>query len=447
MLELDAIRQIIQMVLSASQAEQTEVTLIHEEQQLTRFADSRIHQNVAEQNAQVRVRVAADRRVGLAATNDLSPASLKRVSDTALQMAQLAPEDPDFLSLPVPQPIPSAEGFVKATAACTPQQRAQTVGVICRLAQENGLAAAGAFSISTVQLAVSNSLGVFAYAPLTSCDLTTVMLSPDSSGYAGETAMDVRALDAEKIGREAIHKALLSRSPQPVEPGIYSVFLEEYAVAELVSYLSILGFGALAYLEGRSFLSNRLGQLITGTNISIWDDGLDPSGLVMPFDYEGMPKRRVDLITAGVACGMVHDSVTAMKTGQHSTGHAQPKPALYIPGPQAGNLFMQPGNLSKEEMLASMKRGIFVTRFHYVSPVEPAKTVLTGMTRDGTFWVEEGRIQRPLRNLRFTQNVLEALKGTIAISRETRLRRDTFGAIRAPALLLEGFNFTGVGEF
>ena len=438
-------RQIAQQMLAQSAAGQTEVVLLSEDKELTRFANSRIHQNVAERNVQVRVRAVSGKRIGVASTNDLSDAALRQAAENALEMALLQPENPDFQSLPAPKPLPEVESFVQATADSTPQQRAQAVGTICRLATEDGLVASGAFTTSSSETAVSNSLGVFAYAPTTLSALTTVIMSDNSSGYAAATSKDVREINAEQVGREAVDKALRSRNPRPLNPDEYTVILEEYAVATMLMYLAYLGFGALAVQEGRSFMANRFGQRITGENISIWDDGQDASGLPIPFDFEGMPKKRVDLITDGIANAVVYDSYTANKESKESTGHALPAPNTF--GPFPGNLFMKPGKGSKERMLASVDRGIWVTRLHYVNPVHPLKTILTGMTRDGTFWIENGEIKWATKNLRFTQNVLEALSTTQMIGEETKLSESFYGGIRVPALCIGRFAFTGATEF
>lgn len=445
MLGPEKMKEIAQRVLAYSIADQTEVVLLNEETYLTRFANSRIHQNVAERNMHVRVRAVLGKKVGVASSNEVSESSLDRVAARAVEIALLQPENPDFHSLPPPKPILGVDAFVPATAECTPEQRAKAVAAICQLSKENGLIASGAFTTTITEIAVSNSLGVFAYALSTAADLTTVIMSDDSSGYAGATALDVHQIDAEQVGREAVDKALRSRNPQPIAPGEYTVILEEYAVAEMLSYLSYLGFSALAVQEGRSFLTNKFGQRITGENISIWDDGLDRTGLPMPFDFEGMPKQRVDFIVNGVANAVVYDSYTAYKEGKESTGHALPAPNPY--GPFPGNLFMKAGTDSKEQMLASVDRGLWVTRFHYVNPVHPLKTILTGMTRDGTFWIEKGEIKGAVKNLRFTQSVLDALSNVRMISAETKLRGGFYGGVRTPALCIERFAFTGVTEF
>jgi len=445
MLGQDKIRQITQRVFAHSKADQTEVVVLGEEKALTRFANSRIHQNVAERNVQVRVRAVAGKKAGVAVINDPSDAALQQVAENALEIALLQPDNPDFQSLPAPRPVPDVHAFVQATADCTPEQRANAVSTICKLAIENELVASGAFATQSSEVAVGNSLGVFAYAPATYADLSTVIMSEDSSGYAGTTSMDVRDISPEHVGRKAVDKALRSRNPQSIEPGAYTVILEEEAVATLLSYLSYLGFGALAVQEGRSFMANKFGQRITGQNISIWDDGLDVTGFPAPFDFEGVPKQRVDLITDGVAKAVVYDTYTAGKESARSTGHALPAPNTY--GPLPGNLFIRAGQCSKEQMLAAVERGLWITRFHYVNPVHPLKTILTGMTRDGTFLIENGEVRGGLKNLRFTQNILEAFSTVEMIGAQTSLRPGFFGGNRVPALLIQRFSFTGVTEF
>ncbi|HEY8922333.1 MAG TPA: metallopeptidase TldD-related protein, partial [Candidatus Limnocylindria bacterium] len=224
-------------------------------------------------------------------------------------------------------------------------------------------------------------------------------------------------------------------------PGDYPVILEEYAVATVLEYLSWMGFSALAVEEGRSFMD--LGQQIMGANVSIWDDGLDPLGLPTAIDYEGVPKQRVDLIRNGVAHAVVHDTATASRAGVASTGHGLPAPNAF--GPMAWNLFMSPGSSAKEVMLSGIERGVWVTRFHYVNIVHAKRGILTGMTKDGTFLIEDGRITRPIRNLRFTQSIPEAFSAIEAIASETRLVAAEYSGInaRVPALRLAKFAFTG----
>jgi predicted Zn-dependent protease len=438
-------RDIAEQVLSLSAAEQTEVIIMSDDSGLTRFANSYIHQNVAERNVGLRVRAVVGKKIGVASINDMSPEALERVVESALTIARLQPENPDFVSLPGPTPIAEVEAFDEATAGFSPAARAKAVGVICQLAVNNGLIASGAFTTGGYELTVANSLGVFAYHAATLADINTVIMADDSSGYAAATAWKVGGINAEAIGAEAVEKALRGRHPRELPPGRYPVILEEYAVADIMDTLAYLGFGALAVQEGRSFMVDRFGEQIMSDAISIWDDGLDPTGLPMPFDFEGVPRQRVDLIKRGVAEAVVYDSYTAGKEGKASTGHGLPAPNTH--GPVPGHLFMAPGEVNKEEMLAAMERGLWVTRFHYTVPVHPKLAIVTGMTRDGTFLVEKGEISYPIKNLRFTQSYVEALAKVELVGRTTRLQQSWFGGTRVPALKVAEFEFTGATEF
>jgi predicted Zn-dependent protease len=309
------------------------------------------------------------------------------------------------------------------------------------------LNASGAFTTAVQEIAVANSLGVFAYYPTTLADLEIVIMADSGSGYAHATSVDVTQMDAQALGQEAIEKALRSRDPIEIEPGDYTVILEEHAVEEMLFYLTYLGCGALAVQEQRSFMTDRFGEKIVGRNISLWDDGLDPQGLPMPFDYEGVPKRKVDFMREGLATSVVYDTYTAgREEGKESTGHALPAPNPY--GPFPGNRFLAPGEATKEEMLASTEKGIWITRFHYMNPVHRLKTIVTGMTRDGTFLIEKGEITRPIKNLRFTQSILEALSSVEMIGKERKLLLSgSLGCGCVPALKIDNFTFTGVTEF
>jgi predicted Zn-dependent protease len=274
-------------------------------------------------------------------------------------------------------------------------------------------------------------------------------MSDTSAGYASALALDVDDLDFEAIGREAVEKCLHSQNPRGLEPGEYTVILEPYAVEDFLLMMAYTGFGAVAMQEGRSFMAGKLGEKIVDPRVSIWDDGLSPDGIPWPFDFEGVPKQRVDLIESGVARGVVYDSYRAGKEeGKASTGHALPAPNSF--GPFPANAFFAPGDATLEEMIASTERGIYVTRFHYTRPVEPTKVVITGMTRDGTFLIENGEIAYPVKNLRFTQSYLEALNEVAMIGTEPRLLAGMALEISrnsVPALKLNKFAFTGATEF
>ena len=444
----ERLEEIVDTILGSAKADQTEVVITTEDEYLTRFAANAIHQNVAETDVSIRVRSVLGQRVGLASANDLSQAGLAEVVRNAETAAGLQRENPEFRSLPEPRSFLPVDAYAESTAACSPQRRADGVGSIVRQARASGLTASGSFSTSVDELLVANSLGTRAYHAGTTAHVMSVVMGETGSGYAADVARDVTDVDPDEVGRIAVEKALRSANPEPIEPGAYTVILEEPAVANMLFFLGYMGLGALSVQEGRSFMAGRFGEKVTGDRITIRDDGLDPRGLPLPFDFEGVPRRGVSLIEQGVARDVVYDSFTAgREPGKASTGHALPPPSTF--GPIPIHLFMEGGTSTVEEMIASTDRGIWVTRFHYTNPVHPVKTVLTGMTRDGTFLIENGRVSKPLRNLRFTQSILEAFANVEALGREAKMVRSGFGNVVsfAPAAKIDGFRFTGTTEF
>ena len=432
------LKRFVDRLLEASPAQQTEVLVTEWDSALTRFANNGIHQNVAERDVSVRVRVVKDGKTGVASINQLNETAAQDVLRRAIAIADLQPKG-ELVPMPGPAKSQPVEAWSDATASATPEERADFVEAICAKAGRAGLKAFGAFSTGAEQLAIANSLGVFHHHRSTEATINTVVMGEAGSGYADRSAIDVRELDKDSLADEVIDKAQRNQNAQPVEPGDYEVVLEEYAVAEMLEFLSFIGFGALAAQEERSFM--RLGERITGENIDIWDDGLDPSGAPMSFDFEGVPKQKVQLINHGVATGLVYDMQTAQRAGRQSTGHGLPAPNT--DGPFAVNLFMAPGSTPKPELTTDIKRGIWVTRFWYVRVVQPKASIITGMTREGTFLIENGKITRPVKDLRFTQSILEALNSTLAISQSTKLQISEYlGASRVPALRLKAFTFT-----
>jgi PmbA protein len=438
-----SMRELVSRVVARSKAEQTEVILQTSDSALTRVANSYIHQNVATLNTDIRVRVVDGSRVGVASSNDLSPEGIQRTVDTACEMARQQLGNPECQALPAPQPVERVPAVAESTVRCTPRQRAELMNVLCQKAKNAGVVAAGALATTAQEIAVANSLGTFAYHPGTFAEINTVMMSDTGSGYASFVHQDVGEIDAEAIAREAIDKALRSRNPVALDPGAYAVLLEEYAVADVLTFLAKTGFSAQAMQEDRSFMNGHLGKRLMDKRITIWDDGCAPDGIPQPFDFEGVPKRRVTFVENGVARGVVYDTLTAKREGRQSTGHSLPAPNST--GPYPMHMFMAPGQTPKSEMIKSVERGIWVTRLWYARVVHPMKVLVTGMTRDGTFLIENGAVTRPLKNLRFTTSFLDVLGRVRGVGRETRLFHDDSGASRTvPALLVDGFGITGV---
>lgn len=432
------VKRFVDGLLQQSPAQETEVMITEWDSALTRFANNGIHQNVAERNVSVRVRAVKNGKTGVAEVNQMTERAGADVLHRAIEIADLQSKG-EVVPMPGPAEAKRVSAWSDATASATPEERADFVDAICSRARRAGLKAFGAFSTSAAQFAIANSHGVFHHHRGTQATVNSVVMGDAGSGYADRGAIDVGDLNKDELAEEVIDKAQRNQNAQPIEPGVYEVVLEEYAVAEMLEFMSYTGFGALAVEEERSFM--RLRERITGEAVSIWDDGLDRSGLPAPFDFEGVPKQRVDLIRNGVATGLVYDMMTATKEGRESTGHGLPAPNTE--GPFALNLFMQPGSVEKADLAADIKRGIWVTRFWYVRTVHPKLSLITGMTRDGTFLIEDGKVTRPVKDLRFTQSMLEALDGTLAASKTTKLQIGEFiGASRVPALRLKAFTFT-----
>ncbi len=446
-LSSDAARRLLEEALGSSRAPHTEALLTSRSEALTRFANNAIHQNVAAVNHSLTLRAVEGDRSGLATTNRLDAMALRELADQALAMARLSPEDPDSPPLGGPQRHPPLEAWREATATLPPEARARGAGAAIAAGQARGLTAAGAFTTAARSVAIANSRGRFAYHASTYARFTRTMLGPDSSGWTDRHRRDAEQLEPAALGEIAARKAEGSARPAALDPGPYTVVLEPAAVAELLSFLAWSGLGARSLQEGRSFLTGRMGERVTGERITLRDDAGHPLGLGQPFDWEGTPRRPVTLIENGVARAVVHDRRTALKEGVESTGHAMPPPAP--DGPQPCDLLLEPGNDTLEALVASTERGVLVTRFWYNRLVDQRLTRVTGMTRDGTFLIEGGRLTRGVRNLRFNESVLGVLERADGIGRD--LEPTVFEwaghCVLAPALKVREFHFTSVTRY
>ena len=437
----DHARRVMEAALEAG-GDAVEVLLFHSWGGLTRFADSAIHQSTWREDTSLRIRVVDDGRVAVASTNEFTPQGAARAAAGARELAEVTSPDPLFPGLAPKADVPAKDAFDEATAGTTPEQRAEGVEAIVAQASD-GFRAAGSYETGAAEIALLNSEGQFCYGPTTQASVTSLVSGGDGgAGYVEAWSVGAGGLDLEAIGRRAALKARESQAPRDLDPGRYEVVLEPAAVATLVAFLSYLGFGGRALAEGRSCLSGKEGQRVAADTITIADDVFAPGMPGAAFDFEGTPKRRVDLIRDGVFRDGVYDRRSARQAGKESTGHALP-----APNPEGAfplNVEMAPGDASVEDMVAATKRGVLVTRFHYSNVVHPLDSVITGMTRDGTWLVEDGEIRHPVKNLRFTQSILEALGGTEMVGRDTEMVSEFFfSASRVPALKLGSFHFTG----
>jgi predicted Zn-dependent protease len=372
------------------------------------------------------------------------PENLQQLTARACDAARLQPDNPEFKGLPAPQSPQAVEAFDVNVADCSPEERAARVAVICRKAAESNALAAGSMTTSALSKGVANSKGIFVEHRSTMVDLSTVIMSPDSSGWAQSTAWRLDAISPETLADEALWKVRQGHNAADFGAGDYPVILDPYATADLLEMLAFDGMGALAVQEGRSWMNSRLGQRVMAESVSIIDDGLSKDGLPWPFDFEGVPKKVVPLVASGVALTPVYDSFTAgREEGKQSTGHATPPSPQGRFGPAPMNLFLRPGTATLDAMIRSTKLGLYITRFWYTRTVHPRDAVVTGMTRDGTFVIRDGEIAHPVKSMRFTQSYLDALRDTEAIGAATRLLRSGFGgATSVPAVKLGQFRFT-----
>ena len=418
-----------------------EVGLSRSDSALTRFADSRIHQNVARSDGSARVRVVVDgARIGVAVTNCLDPAAITRAAEQAREIARHSPPDGQYAGLPSGQSYSPAGRDDPATGQCPPQLRARAVAALPG-ELPSGVSGAGFVETNRLELAVANTLGVAAAHAGTSARAGLLASGADSTGYAEASATAIADLDMAGLGGRAARKVELGRRPRDVEPGLWAVVLEPGATEVLVQFLGYLAFGGKDFNDGSSALTGRLGQAVCSERVSIADDALSPLLPGVPFDAEGTAKRRLPLIERGVAARVAHDRTTAAIAGTTSTGHALPAPNPY--GPVPSHLVMDGGDASLDELVAGCERGLYVTRFHYTNVVHPLNTTITGMTRDGTFLIEGGRIVGGVRNLRFTQSILAALSQVEEVGADVTVASDLFfGAAAAPAVRLSQFAFT-----
>jgi predicted Zn-dependent protease len=426
-------------ILELAGRDRAEVVVVEQEQALTRFARNQIHQNVAERWRRVRLRLVGDEQVGVAEIRGDMEELQSRLIASAEAARRLAPPGE---ATPLPRPDAGSDGPVAhtpATAACSPEWRATEVARVVDVSARAGLEAFGALQTSLTHTVVVNSLGVRRHAESTTASLVCVARGESGWGYADRHHHDVGRLDAETVAAEAVETCGRNQGATSLEPGTYPVVLSPYAVADLVGHLADLGFSALARQEHRSFM--RPGERLMSELVSIADDAAHPEAMPFPFDDEGVSTRSVSCIEEGVCRSFLHDSATALRDDVPSTGHALPMPNTH--GPWARHLVMAAGESSLEELIAGCGRGLYVTRLWYVRDVHPLRAVITGMTRDGTFLIEHGRLGRPVRDLRFTQSIVDALADVRGIGRHRAIELDEGErALLVPALCIGSFAFT-----
>ena len=441
-MEKDKAFEVLEKGLTYSEADQTELLLMAEDFSLTRFAENVICQNMARKDHTLMARVVSGKKIGVAVTNSIQDKDIKKVIKDAEGIARYQQADPDFVSLPTSSPAPEVKGFFPKTSEYSALERAEGVQSAVRRCKSQNSSGTGAFQTETDVTCVVNSLGTRQYFHETKAYLSlTASLGDTVSGWAQGYDRNVNNIDIETIAQRAVFKAILSSNPIELPPGKYTVILEEAAVASLLLFLGFLGFGAKTFIQGRSFMARKIGEEITGDNITVVEDPYHPVMNAMPFDYEGVVKKKVPLIENGVAKGVVYNSYYANKAGVESTGHALPPNNTF--GPYPKNMVMSPGNSNLDEMISSTEKGILITHFWYINYLNPMKTMVTGTTRDGTFLVEDGKIKSAVKNMRIGQSILEAFSNVEMMSKDRKLCPQFGVVMYVPAMKIKDFTFIG----
>ncbi len=439
----------------AGEAE-AEVLVRAKERGFARVAVGELGQHMELVEPQAVVRVAHGKRIAEATTSGLDRASLVAALVDAARSARLVPETPDFAGFAgADEPIAAEPPrFAPRTAETTAEGRVAMLAPCLEAIAKAGLVSAGALETTASSIAVATTRGLGRSHEATVATFKIWALETPgaggAAGYGGDTHRDVGALDLERETERAVRICKMSRTPGSLEEGSYDVVMEPAAVAELVEWLATIGFGAPEVEQGTSPLAGRIGERITGEAITIAEDPLDPSdlGFGAPFDREGVARRRVPLIERGIARGMLHDRLTAARMGADSTGSAQLPELGVTPGVSPCALHMEGGDAaSVDELIAGVERGLYVCRLHYVNGLlETRRAVMTGLTRDGCFLIEKGKIARPVGNMRFTDSFLEGLARADAMTR-ARAAIPTWwsdaGANVVPAVRMRAFRFTG----
>jgi PmbA protein len=444
--------ELAERALRAAEGDEA-LALVHSERSgMARFAGSAVHQPTLIENDVVELQVVRDGRLGVASANRTDDEGLRVLAERAAEAADSAPADPDFPGLAPPAQPPPVAGYDEETAALTAEEQARLAAAAIDASE---LDLYGFFTSGVTEMALMSSTGLAVSQPMTDVAVLALAAVDGASGYAERTGWRLADVDPAAAASEAVEKAKLTRGAVELEPGSYPAVLEPPAFAELLAYFSYDAFGALGLIEERSYAFDKIGQKVFDERFSLVDDALDPRGLPKAFDFEGTPKQRVELVENGVLSGVVWDRVTAKRArdGHESTGHGPPS-SLRHWGPLAFALSVAGGEADSPEQLAeSLGDGIYVTRLHYLSIVDPREGIVTGMTRDGTFRIRGGKIAEPLVNLRFTVAVPEVLAELPGLTREPVLLNhnayydDRYATgLLSPAVATARFDVTGVGS-
>jgi PmbA protein len=445
--EVRLLRGVIDNILRLAKTAGAEAAEVHVDEvldDLSRFANNAIHQNVSEHGMTVSIRTVAEGRTARVTTNCLDENSLRAAVHSALSLAASQPKDPQLLALPGKQKYPPVQRFAKHTAEITPADRARAIRRACDLAVKKGQVAAGIFATGQSQTAMGNSRGLFAAYRETHAEFSITLLEGPAASWAKANAADVREFAPQQLAERASEKAHLAVNSKELAPGRYTVILEPSAALDLVGFL-FYDFAATALADKRSCLNERMGKPLFGPNITIVDDAYHPLQLGAPYDGEGLPRQRVLLVERGVPRNLVYSRRAAKIAKKTPTGHGFMLPNEYGEAPM--NLVFSGGNDSLEKMIATTERGLLVTRVWYIREVDPYEKIMTGMTRDGLFLVEKGRVTSAVRNFRFNQSLLEALRNVEMLGPAVRATGEEAFEMVVPAMKIRDFHFSEATKF
>jgi predicted Zn-dependent protease len=421
---------------------EAEVTVNDGTSALTRFANSYIHQNVAEEGARVTLKIALDGKVASATTNRVGSEGLERLVADVTESARLQPVDPDWPGLADPMPVAPLEHWDEATAAAAPADRARLVQQFVEAGP--GFDAAGYCETTATSVVFANSLGHGAEDRYTTAVLDGIHRDGTIAGYGHGASVRIGEIDGAAVGGVSAERAKASRGAVDIKAGEREVVLAPECLATICVFMSVFGFNAKAHQEGQSFVA--LGEKQFDDAFRLRDDATDHRSLRIGFDSEGTPKQGLDLVEGGEVRSLAHDRRTAAKGGASSTGHAFSFFGGYL-GPVAIDLFVEPGAQTKEELVAGVEQGLYVSTFNYCRVLDPKTLVVTGLTRNGTFLIENGEITTPVTNLRFTQSFVEALGPgrVLGLGDDDRHADSEFGSglVHCPSIRLGSWNFTG----
>ena len=414
--------------------------------ELTRFAESYIHQNVAESDLNLTVKIINEDRIGAVQMNSIDENTLLKNIEKAIEVNKITPKLDYHYHLVTPQSYKIKSKYSKDTANFTPLNRAQLVSQLIKGVNKRGYEAAGAFKTEESTLMVANSEGVFAFDRGTKVDFNCVITRDNSTAHTLFIDSDINNFNIDKITDELLLTALKNVEQIEIDPGIYTVILSPEAVSEILNYTGYTVFNGKTIMEGKSFVCHNQGKKIFPETITLSDDPFDELTMPIPFDMAGYPREKVDLIKNGVIKDGVYDHLTALKYNKKCTGNTLP-PEYTSFGAIPFNLVMKEGSNSVEEMISSTKKGIYISRFHYVNILNPMSVQLTGMTRDGTFLIENGKIVRAIKNMRFNTSVIDMLKAVDMISKERQAKPGFIGPAVTPYLRTNNFTFSSKTSF